>query len=313
MSTSDFDIRDSASTVEVEGYPSKVCSNKVYSSKTQKNYNTVLPTPLEKDESFSCEDCLSCTYNPNNQCPCSKECFTSFFCNKLSYIMYIVFAVHFILLMCIWFVPIQKNLDDRKFYTDSRCESIGFVRDLSRCCQTGDCSCTQCNLMSVSCNALLTQPLNKSTCCGSSCCAQECCSATCCHSSCDDKGSCRQICVCCAHTCCSSVSQKTCAFTCGTCYNYHLEFRLDYNNQTYYSDMDCGQDDFSCDDNTMGKYAEGKSWECWYDSRDPSHIRFDGVPKLNIAAIVFFSIFSFTCLLSLILWPCLYRYGVCDK
>lgn len=293
---------------------------------TQSNTINIKKETSKRKESMDLGDACCCTYNADNSCRTVGKRMSNVFCNPVSYIVYLILAGHFIILMSIWFVPITNNLNDRKFYTDSTCESIGLHRVTNRCCSVESCNCQQCNLMSSSCDNLVNQPLNRSTCCSTSCCAATCCSATCCHTSCSnsvnnmtiyrgideinkyqskpiDVDGCTMICICCGHTCCSTVSQKTCSFTCGTCFQYHLTFKLDFNQNLYETDMDCGQDDFPCDRSNIDRYGTGNTWKCWYDARDPSHIRFDGVPPVNKTAWGFFIFFCVTAGLTVIAWP----------
>jgi len=246
--------------------------------------------------------CYDCNCDP-------KEYLTSignYCCRPPSLIFFIVFLVHIGLLFGIWFGVVQKNLDDRKYFTESTCHAISYTDMPFRCCQTGSCACEQCNLLQPSCDnsQLIQQKLNQSTCCGSSCCAQRCCS-TCCSQSCDSDGkNCHMVCVSCNCYCCKSVSQETCAFRCGTCFTIGVTFELTFNDRIYTRQFSCDLDEWTCEHDLWKRYGTpGNSWDCWYDARNPDVVpRFDGVPGLAKTAVAFFAIFCFTFLVSVIVW-----------
>jgi hypothetical protein len=87
---------------------------------------------------------------------------------------------------------------------------------------------------------------------------------------------------------------------CGLCANYALFYYIDANpavNLTY--QKSCGLDEAECRFNVEGPYKAGSEWICWYNKDDPTKVRFDGIPKVNVAAWVFFGIFAF-CLAAVI-------------
>jgi len=199
------------------------------------------------------------------------------------YLSVLVILAQTIIILCIYFIPIRENQDDRKFYTESTCKSTSLQRNDSRCCKVDKCICSQCDILSSSCDTI-SQKGSNGTCCGNSCCAVKCCKMTCCV-----KG----VCFCCRTDCCSTV-QETCLYDCGTCSNYVLTFELGYNSQLYNLNLFCGQDDNLCKENFETVYKVNNTWDCWYDQRDPENINFTGIPAFNRAAYVFFWIFLST-------------------
>jgi hypothetical protein len=196
----------------------------------------------------------------------------------------ILLGVTTVIILSLSLTLLRDNIDDRKYYTESTCWSSSLNETQNRCCKTTKCSCTDC-LGSLSCSNLVSQPLNSSSCCGGSCCAGWC-SDQCCSTTCTDGKNCRTTCHTCNEHCCAEVDSETCQFTCGTCYSFEIRFTLRYNNHMYIAIESCGQDDTSCVQNINRKYSPGNSWKCWYDSRDPSKVRFNGMPDLNVGVIV---------------------------
>jgi hypothetical protein len=257
------------------------------------HYRAASPIPSKRPASPFQVSCPKC--DPVEYC-----------CQPPTYIYLAVLLVHAGILLGIGLGVMRPNLDDRKYYTQSTCTGLSLGEARTRCCQVDQCSCTECNLLNPSCanNVLVAQPSNRSLCCGSSCCAQTCCS-TCCVQKCDsDNKNCRMVCTSCNCYCCRPVNHETCSFRCGTCFTLGVTYQLQFNQVIYTQSFSCDLDDWACQQNVWRKYAAGFTWQCWYDSRDPDHVRFDGIPKLNVAAIVFFAIFCFTLLVSTIVWQC---------
>lgn len=234
------------------------------------------------------------TYRRPPWCSC-----TPFLCG-----LWVVLIGSAAILIGIFFGVIHPIIVDRGHYVDTTCTSVNFTVTGSRCCNVLNCACSEC-LVSVLCDvpSLVAQSLNASTCCGSSQCCKECCS-TCCHNECstDEDGfqHCETVCVDCNCKCCSSVSRRTCSFACGTCTQIQVDYLVTATEKVKTEVMKCGRDDTMCISKQRAQFEIGHSWTCSYDKTNPDDVRFTGgLPGWNIAAWVFFGIFSFIFLVCL--------------
>ena len=205
----------------------------------------------------------------------------------------VVFVVCFSICIGIMFGVLTKNMADRKNFTETLCHSTAMSINLFRCCEVGDCNCNTCPNTYLYCSDDLTrQAFNRTACCGGyKCCGS--CYDWCTRRVCDSDGKCKTERYKCHFRCCEETSRKTCAVECGTCGNFFASYYTEVNpdaNLTYTDE--CGLDNFKCMLAFEGKFAVGSTWECWYDRTNPTRVRFDGVPKPNIAAWFFFSLFA---------------------
>lgn len=145
---------------EIEGWQPETGAN-TKPSAPPPSESTLTPYQHKEVSSTYCYDydCdpMECVKATGNYC-----------CRPPTYIFFIVLLVHIGLLFGIWFGVIQKNLDDRKYFTESTCHAMSYAEVPYRCCETGSCACDQCNLMQPSCDnaQLINQKLNQSVCCG---------------------------------------------------------------------------------------------------------------------------------------------------
>lgn len=208
----------------------------------------------------------------------------------------------------IYFGALEPIRVDRDRFTSATCVSLNLTRLDTRCCDVNKCVCQQCVSTSPLCSQLIPQSLNVSTCCGESCCAEECWD-TCYDQVCktDDKGNrvCHTESRRCNRHCCTGklVVRRTCAFQCGTCSAYAIRFRVSgIGHPSLSYARSCGRDQAVCRLQVESAFAMGQTWPCWYHADDPSRVRFDGVPKWDVAAWVFLGLFSAIWLGCILYW-----------
>jgi hypothetical protein len=206
----------------------------------------------------------------------------------------------------IFFGAIYPTVLARKYYESSTCLSLQLTTLPYRCCDTFNCACSECSV-SLSCGNLPSQPLNSSVCCGGSECCSRCCS-TCWHTVCTGSGSsrsCSLIAYQCNCRCCQSVNQQSCSFACGMCLTSDLLYKVLATSITLHNtDLACGRDDVGCNFRLTQRYGTNQTWPCWYNSRSPTTVSFDGIPDYNKVALAFFGIFDvvFLALLGVIVY-----------
>jgi len=188
-----------------------------------------------------------------------------FVCRKYRISLLFLVALHLGLVLGLGLGIVHPNLQDRKHYTSSTCTGISTIETRNRCCDVGDCKCTNSPKCDHEpwCNDLVPQPLNQSTCCGS-CCGSKC-----------------------------HIKHKTCDFRCGTCFVVEVTLTLQHDQQIYKVPVTCDLDEFECAFTTQIKYGHGQEWECWYDDRGPGEILFNGVPPLKLHAVIWLAIACF--------------------
>lgn len=251
---------------------------------------------------------------PEITCPkivCPKITCPNLECTTTNIAIFIAILCTLAILFGILFGVILKNIEDRDHFVDTECRSLNLNSTIYRCCNVLDCSCTECGSSNPVCDngVLINQPQNRSSCCGKSECCRTCCSR-CCDESCTGTGNdrrCTSQCYDCNCYCCHEVSHRTCSFACGMCTDYSILYRVDATDKIKTQIEKCGRDDMKCTTNIVQKYSRDKVWGCSYDKTDPDRVRFTGgIPGLNIAAIVFFSLFGvvFLVLLGLFVVSC---------
>lgn len=260
---------------------------------------------------FCCPDFTG----PRVPCPsvsCPKITCPSVACPNFKFVYTQTTVILGISLLCILgimfgllFGIILKEVDDRGNFIDTECRSLGLNSTTYRCCDILYCSCSECGIgLYPPCDdsTLISQPANRSVCCGKSDCCRTCCDR-CCTTTCTGSGDnrrCNNYCHDCNCKCCQEVAHRTCSFACGLCTDYEITYRVDATDRVKTQQEKCKRDDERCTTNMVQRYSRDKSWGCSYDKTNPDRVRFTGgVPGLNYAAIVFFSIFGFVFLVVL--------------
>ncbi len=242
----------------------------------------------------SCRSCGHCTYQRCRQ-------------PQLALIPAVIAVCLMAIIFGIFFGVIYPTVLARENYQSTTCTSLSLSYVSSRCCSIHDCSCSECPSFGVTanCGGLVQQSLNNSICCGGSqCCRTSC--HTCCSTICTGTGSdrhCSLICKDCNCYCSASVNHQTCSFQCGVCSAFDLLYLVQATGlQLHNQGLNCGLNDDSCVFRTFQQFGANQTWPCWYDTRDFSQVRFDGLPDYHKGNLAAFGIFCTFLLILFLGW-----------
>jgi hypothetical protein len=218
--------------------------------------------------------------------------------------MYQSTMIALLLLLCtsgimlgIFFGSIYPDIKEHNSWHETKCSTLNLTSSAARCCTVNpnSCACTAC-VGDISCDPglMLLKNISAGTCCGGSCCSMMCPYECNCVQVCTGSGSFR-VCVNKCKTCerCCAYSTQRCAYGCGTCMTWRWKFVVESTTFIVDKTFTCGRDDARCNQNIYDTYSPGASSVlCYYNLGNLNEIHLDNDIHWNVAAWVFFSIFS---------------------
>eukprot|EP01006_Ploeotia_vitrea_P004100 TRINITY_DN113841_c0_g1_i1.p1 TRINITY_DN113841_c0_g1~~TRINITY_DN113841_c0_g1_i1.p1 ORF type:complete len:296 (-),score=99.78 TRINITY_DN113841_c0_g1_i1:39-926(-) len=148
------------------------------------------------------------------------------------------------------------------------------VTDESYACHYQECSYCGCG-SATSCSSRISAQ-TEGKCCGSRCCARDECEGcyedkeSCSGSGKDRKCTTERVWNSCCHRRCVEYDHEYCVMHWGTCWNMHIQFRLQGEARNRVHVLHCGFNELSCVHNIQKQFVIEANKDCWHDPHDDS-------------------------------------------